>query len=604
MKFIRHSFFYSCALAATFQWGNLLAQNTASPSRLTNAPSRNSTAPANPKADLARFALIREGNPSRGKAIFNDEQRAGCSRCHSIDGKGGRVGPDLFAIGDKFGRREIIDSVLSPSATIAVGYSATTLETKSGEEFSGVIKQVTDSWIELIGPDAKIKRVATSNIAAQRTSEISLMPEGLQAALTAEEFNDLIEFLVSLKQPESTSMVEHGMPKVIQEIARPITFQPLIGDELKFEHPVWFGPVPGEPNTFLVVEHETGRIWRLGMAGGKELSDGSAASSRSAFVKTLFADLGVYSKGTRGLLGIAFHPKFRQNHKYYFAKHVVENGHFATYILEREASQDFLTDSGRPSRRLLKLDATTNVHYGGGLQFGPDGFFYIGMGDTGPQEDPQGHGQNTQLLLGKMLRIDVDHTENDRPYAIPAGNPFVGRSEFRPEIWAYGFREPWRFSFDPVTGDLWVGDVGQDRYEEVDIVRRGENYGWNVFEGFERFSNRYRKEGETFVPPVFAYARKYGPSVTGGFVYRAKPRSPFYGVYIFGDYESKRVWGLTQTNRTLKTIRQLGIAPQRVVSFGQDAHGELYVVGYEGLIYRLDFSNADGADYALDSAKR
>src|SRR5207245_6173104 len=128
---------------------------------------------------------------------------------------------------------------------------------------------------------------------------------------------------------------------------------------------------------------------------------------------------------------------------------------------------------------------------------------------------------NPTLFLGKILRIDVDHQNGDLPYAIPHDNPFVSRTDFRPEIWAYGVREPWRFSFDPLTGDLWVGDVGQDRYEEVDIVRRGENCGWNVYEGFERFSNHYRKTGITYVPPVFSYGRRLGVCVTGGFVYRA-----------------------------------------------------------------------------------
>ena len=157
---------------------------------------------------------------------------------------------------------------------------------------------------------------------------------------------------------------------------------------------------------------------------------------------------------------------------------------------------------------------------------------------------------------------------------------------------AVGLREPWRFSFDSLTGDLWVGDVGQDRYEEVDIVRRGENYGWNVYEGFEPFSNRYRKSGVTYAPPVFSYGRKFGVSVTGGFVYRAEPNSSFYGVYVFGDFQSQRIWGLKQTNGKLQQIRQLTIAPQRVVSFGRDSTGQLYVVGYEGTIYRIHFEDS------------
>ena len=143
-----------------------------------------------------------------------------------------------------------------------------------------------------------------------------------------------------------------------------------------------------------------------------------------------------------------------------------------------------------------------------------------------------------------------------------------------------------------MTGNLWVGDVGQDRYEKVCIVRRGENHGWNVYEAFAPFSNRYRRENEIYVPPVFAHARKFGPSVTGGFVYRADPRSSFYGTYVCGDYESRRIFALTQENRALKKVRQIGTAPQRIVSFGQDESGEIYLVGYEGMIYRMDFSGA------------
>jgi putative heme-binding domain-containing protein len=536
-------------------------------------------AEAKSKEEYLRFGLLHEGDPARGKALFADEQKVACSKCHTADGTAAKVGPDLFAVGDKFGRRELIESVLSPSVAIAHGYEATIVEGISGDDYSGILKQATEAWIELMGADAKLVRLATADIATRRTSEVSLMPEGLQGGLTLQEFTDLIEYLVSLKQPGSALMVEHGMPSAIQPQAKPIKLHPFPNEDLKFEHPVWFGPIPGESNAFMVVEHETGRIWRLDLN-----STGGA--------KTLFAELGTYQKGTRGLLGMALHSNFKENRKYYFAKQLVENGKFASYIFEREASADLKTDSGGPSRQILKFDMASANHYGGGFQFGPDGFFYIGMGDTGPQEDPQGHGQNTTQLLGKILRIDVDNADNGQAYAVPRNNPFVGSADVRPEIWAVGFREPWRFSFDPATGDLWVGDVGQDRYEEVDIVRKGENYGWNVYEGFEPFSNRYRKKGATYVLPVFAYGRKFGVSVTGGYVYRRQRESSFYGVYILGDYQSQRIWGLTQENRGLKKIRQIGTAPQRIVSFGRDEQGELYLVGYEGTIYKMDFVEA------------
>jgi glucose/arabinose dehydrogenase len=308
----------------------------------------------------------------------------------------------------------------------------------------------------------------------------------------------------------------------------------------------------------------------------------------------LFLDLGtnIISGGTRGLIGFVFHPDFARNHLYYTAKHISENGVIKTVTEERLAAPDAARDSGRKARRILEITTTSNVHYGGSMMFGPDGDLYIGMGDTGPQEDPRGNGQDTSYLRGKILRIDVDHHEPGTEYSIPKDNPFVGKAGFRPEIWAYGFREPWRLSFDPETGELWVGDVGQDRYEEVDLVRKGGNYGWNVYEGFEPFSNKYRRDGEQYLPPVFAYTRKYGPSVTGGFVDRRDPKEKYYGAYIFGDYETRRVFALRQSGGKLASIEQIGRAPERVVSFGRDSRGNFYLVGYEGTIFLMDWNGS------------
>ena len=236
----------------------------------------------------------------------------------------------------------------------------------------------------------------------------------------------------------------------------------------------------------------------------------------------------------------------------------------------------------------------SEIHNGGHIAFGPDGFLYIGMGDTGPQGDPRGHGQDLSTLLGKMSRIDVDHTEAGRPYAIPGDNPFRARPGARPEIWALGFREPWRFSFDPPTGDLWIGDVGQDLYEEVTIARVGENHGWNVLEGFRPFSDRFAKADVRYVPPVFAYHHRVGVSVTGGFVYRGRMNPSLAGKYVCGDYETRRVWALEQHDRNLTSIVEIGRAPDRIVSFGVDSEGQIHVVGFDhGLIYRIDATRAD-----------
>jgi glucose/arabinose dehydrogenase len=404
------------------------------------------------------------------------------------------------------------------------------------------------------------------------------MPEGLQSGLSLQEFTDLIDYLVSLKQPDHSQVTHAGMPDTILPLKNPIQLVPVHGTSLRFAHPDWFAAVPGQSNVFLVAEQETGKVWRL--------------EPDAKNPKTLFLDTGVHDTGARGLLGLAFHPKFTETRKYYIVKQVGQNGQFASILLEREASVDFTSDSGRAPRLIMRVEAATNGNHAGDAVFGDDGFLYFGMGDTGPGEDPQGHGQDTSLLLGKILRIDVDHFATDRLYSVPADNPFVGRSAFRPEIWAYGLREPWRFSFDRANGDLWIGDVGQDRCEEIDIVRRGENLGWNVFEGFEPFSNRYRRTNEQYVAPVFSYRRRYGLCVIGGYVYRAAPQSSFYGVYVFGDHESRRLFGLTRQGRGLKLVRQIGTSSERIASFSQSATGELFVVGYEGMISKIDFSQS------------
>jgi len=429
--------------------------------------------------------------------------------------------------------------------------------------------------------------ITTADIKQQRGVQLSLMPEGLHAGVSPQEFTDLIEYLTTLRQPESTLASNHGMPGVIPELAKPVTVRPFFTNDFKLPRGkvhtglTSFHQLPGDSNTFFVL-HQKGMIWKI-------------EKSLSGEVKSQFADLAgevFYERGPNGLLDMAFHPKFRANRKYYLKYQIFEENTVATIVVEKQFAPDFKSDSGKPPRRIIKFVSVAEDHSGGCLQFGPDGFLYIVMGDTGPHNDPNGHAQNLQLLLGKLLRIDVDRAEGDRAYAIPADNPFVGRADARPEIWAYGLRNPWRFCFDRVTGELWMADVGQDRAEEVAIVRRGENHGWNVYEGFEPFSNQYKKEGRVFTPPVFAYARKYGNSITGGYVYRGNKKSSFYGVYLCGDYTSKRVFGITQEKGVLKMARQIGTVPQGLVSFGEDEAGNIYAVGYEGRIYAIDFTQA------------
>ena len=534
-----------------------------------------------------KYALTHDGDVARGAKLFNEDQRLICAQCHSIDGSASKAGPDLSAAGDTFGRRDLVDALLQPSATIAPGYGTVIVETKAGATYQGVLKQANDAGIQLMGADGKLVSVATSEIKEKSGTAVSLMPEGQHAALSVKEFTDLIEYLTTLKQPASTLADHLGAPVEIPPLAKAVELQPFFAEAFQLPRGKAetglssFRQIPGRPNAFLVL-HQKGVIWRV-------------EKTPSGDERTVFVDLSleVFSdRGPNGLLDVAFHPKFPENRKYYLFYQVLEDGNVVTRIVEKQMDADFRADSGKPARDIIKIASVAEDHSGGCLHFGPDGFLYLVMGDTGPHNDPNGHAQNLQLLLGKVLRIDVDHADAGLAYAIPKDNPFVGQADARPEIWAYGLRNPWRFSFDRLNGDLWLADVGQDRVEEVDIVHRGENYGWSVYEGFEPFSNQYRKEGRTYTQPVFAYRRKYGNSITGGHVYRGDKDSSFYGVYVFGDYNSKRIFGVTQRDGALKAAREIGAIPQRLVSFSEDEAGNLYVVGYEGMIYRIDFSKA------------
>jgi putative heme-binding domain-containing protein len=550
--------------------------------------------------EYRRQAMERDGDAARGQRLFADATRLSCATCHSIDGKGTKAGPDLFAVGDQFARRDIIEAILHPSANIAVGYGTTVVETFSGEEYLGILKLVTGDRVELATPNGERLRLRSSEIKARRVGEISLMPEGLHQGLTPQEFCDLVQYLVSLKERPNSAAAHQGMPETIPQLSEPVLLRALLEKPLRFEPSpkqtrtniqtglVAFAQRPGLTNVFRAAD-QVGVIWRI-----EKNATGAKQSLFGDFTMEVFS-----ARGPNGLLGLAFHPKFKENRKYYLKHQIFEEGKIATVLAEKLASQDFKQDSGEPTRRLLKIDAVAEHHNGGCIQFGPDGFLYFGMGDSAPNHDPQGHGQDLRLLLGKMLRLDVDRSRASEKYAIPADNPFRGIDGTRPEIWAAGFREPWRFSFDALTGDLWVADLGQERGDEVSIVRRGENHGWNVYEGFELFSNQYRKESANYVAPLFSLLRRHGSAVVGGCVYRGNPHSPLYGFYIFGDHTSKRIWALQQENRMLKQIFEIADSPQSITAFATDELGGMYVVGYQGMIYQLDFSGAK-----LEIAKR
>jgi len=291
--------------------------------------------------------------------------------------------------------------------------------------------------------------------------------------------------------------------------------------------------------------------------------------------------------GERGLLGLAFHPRYSENGYFYVDYTGKENNQLYTFIVRYRVSGNN-PDVADPNSemRLLQIEQPYQNHNGGQLQFGPDGYLYIAMGDGGSEGDPDGRGQSLQTLLGKILRIDVDQSQ---PYSIPPDNPFANGGGL-PEIWAYGLRNPWRFSFDKLNGDVYICDVGQDAWEEIDYMPAGspagENFGWNYFEG----SHPYRGSppaGATFVTPVVEYSHELGKSVTGGYVYRGINLLAWYGVYLYGDYGSGRVWGLLHLADGTWRNMQMFDTGRNISSFGVDENGEIYLVDYGGSILTL-----------------
>lgn len=291
-------------------------------------------------------------------------------------------------------------------------------------------------------------------------------------------------------------------------------------------------------------------------------------------------------RGEQGLLSMALDPNFEDDPYLY------------VYYSPREANvtrlSRFRIVQGQAfvgsELVILEIPQPYSNHNGGAIRFGPDGMLYLGLGDGGAANDPQGHGQNRATLLGTIIRIDVNDIDTTTAYRVPADNPFLGIAGVRPEIWAFGLRNPWRMAFDQETGMLWAGDVGQDRVEEIVIVQAGENHGWNVFEGDQCF----RSEDDCAalseaVAPVGVYGHDEGCSVTGGVVYRGQALPHLVGAYVFGDFCSGTIWGLrpddgAETGWTRDVILESG---ELIASFGVDNAGEIYVLVFGGPILKL-----------------
>jgi len=298
--------------------------------------------------------------------------------------------------------------------------------------------------------------------------------------------------------------------------------------------------------------------------------------------------------GQRGLLGLAFSSDGRHLYLLY------TKAKAGNIVVDEYLMNDDQVDRGS-RRNLLDVEHPEVNHNGGQLAFGPDGFLYVGMGDGGGEGDPNKNGQNTKVLAGKILRIDPEGGTKERPYSTPTGNPFADGQQGAPEVWAYGLRNPWRFSFDRLTKDLWIGDVGDKLSEEIDFLPyqvggagRGANLGWGQMEGTHPFQGGSAPAGST--PPIFEYGRTNGEcSVIGGFVYRGKLIWPLLGVYVYADYCNGEVRGLLRKSDNQLEEAGFGLKVPNgflegggsVTSFGEDNDGELFVLSASGGIYKI-----------------
>jgi glucose/arabinose dehydrogenase len=348
-----------------------------------------------------------------------------------------------------------------------------------------------------------------------------------------------------------------------------------------------FEPVAGGFVQPLLVTHASdgsGRIFVVEQTGRiRIVQDGQ-------IVTTPFLDRRNRVSGNyeQGLLGLAFHPDYAQNGIFFISYTDLEGD---TMIERCQVSeQDPNVGADESCTTVLSVDQPYPNHNGGGIGFGPDGYLYVGLGDGGSGGDPEGRAQNINTLLGKMLRLEVNGDE--APYNVPPDNPFVGRDDASWEIWAYGLRNPWRWSFDRATGDLYIADVGQNSYEEVNFQPAasggGENYGWDYFEGLHTFEGQ-PSAGEVLVEPIAEYAQAStgGCSVTGGFVYRGSSLPELNGVYFFGDACTGQVWVIisSEAGRQMLTWSD---TPYGISSFGEDEAGELYLTDlFGGGVYRL-----------------
>ncbi|MEQ8638288.1 PQQ-dependent sugar dehydrogenase [Gimesia maris] len=352
--------------------------------------------------------------------------------------------------------------------------------------------------------------------------------------------------------------------------------------------------VPLRPMAITHANDGSGRIFVTTQRGMIQIIDKKSPEKTKLFLDLRDKVAPWKKNNEEGLLGLAFHPDYKQNGQffvYYSAEGTPRKSKVSRFTVSKDDPNKADPNS---ETTIMEIDQPYGNHNGGCIEFGPDGYLYIGLGDGGSGNDPLGNGQNLETLLGSILRIDVDKKSDGKNYAIPADNPFVDRANAKPEIYAYGLRNVWRLSFDPNTKTLYAGDVGQDLWEEVNIIKKGGNYGWSVREGTHNFGNRPETAKEKPIAPIWEYDHGVGRSITGGIVYRGQRLPELDGLYVYADYVSGKIWALeydAESGEVVKNLR-LDASTVPVMSFGTDEDGELYytvqtVKGGEG-IFRFE----------------
>jgi glucose/arabinose dehydrogenase len=387
-------------------------------------------------------------------------------------------------------------------------------------------------------------------------------------------------------KPQARSATNESLPSLKTKVAFP---------NLRFDRPVAFSDPDDGTNLLFVAEQHTATIW-------------SFPNDRTTADKKLFLKLpDPINKGNEeGLLGLAFHPKYKDN-KLFFVYYSANDNRSRRSVVSRfraSSSDPRVADPASEERIWVSAEDPFENHNGGAIAFGPDGYLYITLGDGGAADDPLNSGQNPRDWFASILRIDVDHPGEGKPYGIPADNPARRESKYSgwaPEVYCIGLRNVWKFSFDKKTGELWAGDVGQNLWEMVHRIENGGNYGWSIREAFHPFQPHRRQRPNAAAkiqPPIVEYPHSpttdrpdSGLSITGGHVYRGKLNPLLEGVYVYGDFETGRIWGLRHEQGKLIASGELIDVKQgpklNIASFGEDARGEMYILAFDGRIHEL-----------------